>query len=69
MLINKLLNKFNLEVSSKKINIPSDILADSTFLKIYDKCRPFTMTSVERIYALYQSVEYTIVCCQRKWTV
>ena len=28
------------------------------FFKIYDACAPFTMTSIERLYGLYKSVEY-----------
>lgn len=28
------------------------------FLSVYERCKPFTMTSMERLYALYQSVEY-----------
>jgi O-methyltransferase len=33
---------------------------DPRFYDIYEKCRPFTMTSVERLYALYKSVEYIV---------
>lgn len=33
---------------------------DETFQKIYAVCRPFTMTSKERMYALYKSVEYIV---------
>lgn len=28
------------------------------FLALYEKCAPFTMTSIERMYALYKAVEY-----------
>jgi hypothetical protein len=31
---------------------------DPTFLPILQRCQPATMTSVERIYALYKAVEY-----------
>jgi O-methyltransferase len=34
--------------------------SDPRFNEIYEKCRPFTMTSVERLYALYKSVEYIV---------
>jgi O-methyltransferase len=37
-----------------------DIEEDHDFLKIYEKCRPYTMTSVERAYALYNSCKYII---------
>ena len=30
------------------------------FLDIYEDCKPFTMTSVDRMYALYKAVEYII---------
>jgi hypothetical protein len=33
---------------------------DPRFNDIYEKCRPFTMTSIERLYALYKSVEYIV---------
>src|SRR5215475_11878274 len=32
--------------------------AEPRFSEIYEKCRAYTMTSVERLYALYKSVEY-----------
>jgi hypothetical protein len=28
------------------------------FLSLYDRCAPFTMTSVERMYALYEAIRY-----------
>jgi O-methyltransferase len=37
----------------------SDIKEDE-FWDIYDKCTPFTMTSVERMYSLYKSVNYIL---------
>jgi len=33
---------------------------DPAFLPIHDLCRPATMTSVERMYALYKAVEYVL---------
>ena len=33
---------------------------DERFRRIYDKCKQYTMTSKERMYALYKSVEYII---------
>ncbi len=32
--------------------------ADSEFMRIYNHCKPFTMTSKERMYALYKAVSY-----------
>ncbi len=37
-----------------------DIKADSEFIEIFKKCQPFTMTSVERAYALYMGCKYII---------
>jgi hypothetical protein len=36
---------------------------DPEFHDLYERCRPFTMTSIERLYALYRSVEY--VCASK----
>ena len=47
----------------KIINLPKPdtvIDKDERFKKIYDRCKKFTMTSKERMYALYKSVEYII---------
>jgi O-methyltransferase len=38
--------------------LPPDIAGDAGFLALYERCRPFTMTSLERMYALYQAVRY-----------
>ncbi len=32
--------------------------AEPRFHEIYKRCRPFTMTSIERLYSLYKAVEY-----------
>ena len=40
----------------KKITIDMD----KDFFPIYEQCKPYTMTSIERMYALYQSVKYVI---------
>ena len=33
---------------------------DPDFVKIYRRCSPFTMTSIERMYALYQATRYVV---------
>ncbi len=33
---------------------------DAAFWPIYDKCRPYTMTTIERMYDLYKSVQYVV---------
>lgn len=35
-----------------------DLITDQKFIEIYNKCKPFTMTSVEKMYALYSAVNY-----------
>ncbi len=37
-----------------------DMFADTAFMAIYNQVRPFTMTTVERCYALYYAVQYTV---------
>lgn len=37
-----------------------DLEDNLEFMEIFNKCRPFTMTSMERIYALYNSCKYII---------
>jgi O-methyltransferase len=36
----------------------SDI--EDSFLEIYEKCKNYTMTSIERMYALYKATEYIV---------
>lgn len=36
----------------------SDMAADSSFVSLYSKCRPYTMTTASRMYALYKAIEY-----------
>lgn len=40
--------------------LPADIAADAGFMSLYEKVRPFTMTSPERLYTLYQSVHHVV---------
>lgn len=35
-----------------------DIEADHVFMEIYEKCKPYTMTSIERAYALFESCKF-----------
>lgn len=44
---------------TKKFN-ENNFLKDKVFAKIYEKCHMFTMTSPERMYALYSSVNHII---------
>ena len=42
-----------------KENYPD--IKNEEFWNIYELCKPYTMTSLERMYALYASVEYVLV--------
>jgi hypothetical protein len=55
-------NIINLKYINNNIihNYDPIIESDKRFKKIYEKCFNYTMTSKERMYALYKSVEYII---------
>lgn len=57
--IKKLVNLFGYTIVETSLIDPI-MNNDERFIRIYDKCRKFTMTSKERMYALYKSVEYII---------
>lgn len=61
-MINDLIGKlgYKLIPSSQSYTEIKDITQDKDFIKILNTVRPFTMTSTERIFALYQSVKYVI---------
>lgn len=56
--LNKIVSIWGYSFKKKEPAIPSDILNDQRFCALYAKCKDFTMTSVERMYSLYQSVDY-----------
>lgn len=39
---------------------PKDLEKEKSFLTIYEKCKPFTMTSAERMFSLHKAVEYVV---------
>jgi O-methyltransferase len=57
---NKFLRLFGYSLRKNAITLPFDISAEKEFLEVYDQCKPYTMTSVERVYSLYQAVKYTL---------
>lgn len=59
-MIQKLANLFGYTITHTKTSKVSLIDNDEKFLKIYDKCKKYTMTSKQRMFALYKSVEYII---------
>ncbi len=52
------LNKFGYEIRKNDGVIPD---MDPDFYPLYLQCKPYTMTKVERMYALYKAVEYVAV--------
>ena len=56
--LNKAAARFGYRLERDAPQLPPDIAADKAFMELYHTVRPFTMTSAERLYALYQSVIY-----------
>jgi O-methyltransferase len=53
----KAFNAFGFElVKTRHLN--SMVGLEASFIDLYNQCKPFTMTSIERMYALYKSIEY-----------
>lgn len=60
-LVNSLLRKFGYQfVSTNKITYEKLIDDDKVFTDIYEACKPYTMTSKLRCYALYNAVTYSV---------
>ncbi|MDJ1468594.1 TylF/MycF/NovP-related O-methyltransferase [Cytophagaceae bacterium DM2B3-1] len=62
-LLKNILHKSGLRVISHKQQIYNEIVGnelEEEFIEIYKKCRPYTLTSVERMYAAYKATEYII---------
>jgi O-methyltransferase len=58
-ILKKLAGALGYELRAKGENLAvADILKDQRFMSLYVQCRPYTMTSVERLYSLYQAVNY-----------
>lgn len=65
--MNKLIKKINgkiecIKTCFKKVDIREQYvdIQEEEFWKIYDLCKPYTMTSVDRLYSLYKSVLYVL---------
>lgn len=56
LLIQKILGLFGFKLVRPHKEIP--LSTDKELAKIYNACRKYTMTSLERVYALYQAVIY-----------
>jgi len=60
-IIKKLANLFGYTITKTKYYNPDPVVnKDEKFIRIYDKCKEYSMTSKESMYALYKSVEYVI---------
>jgi len=56
-LFNRLLEPVGLELRRLSVSL-GDVYSEREFMEIYRRCRPFTMTSIERVFALWQAVRY-----------
>lgn len=59
-LIRKAYNRFNRSTNNKYLRKFFPDMQEQEFWDIYSLCSPYTMTSVQRLYALYKSVEYVL---------
>jgi len=58
-LANRFFSLFGYRLSQKQDPLPADIQNDAEFMELYQRCKPFTMTSIERMYTLFESIKYT----------
>ena len=57
--VQKLINLFGYKIT--KLSHPDPIIdKDEKFIRIYNICKPYTLTSKEKMYALYKAVQYAI---------
>ena len=56
----KIANKVGDKLEKQNGNTSADITKNIEFMSLYEQCKPYTMTSVERLFSLYQSVNYII---------
>ena len=59
-LIDKIFARLGYISKEKAAEPPLDITMDKAFMEIYHQCKPFTMTSIERMYALYNAIQYVL---------
>tara|TARA_Y100000590_G_scaffold470726_1_gene668662 strand:- start:130187 stop:130948 length:762 start_codon:yes stop_codon:yes gene_type:complete len=55
-LVKSILGSVGLEIKKIKKPVPFDM--EESFVEIYEKCKEYSLCSVERMYSLYKSVEY-----------
>ena len=59
-LLNKAAAKFEIKLVSSVVELSPDLKSDILFMNFYEFCRPYTMTSPERLFALYQAVKNVV---------
>jgi O-methyltransferase len=59
-LLNKAAAKFEYKLVKNVVEPGPDLLTDNNFIQFYNFCKPYTMTSPERLFSLYQSVQYLV---------
>ncbi len=52
------LGKFGLRIVRTSKLVDESLDMDQEFLSTYNRCRPYSMTQMQRMYALYKAVEY-----------
>src|SRR3989338_8413819 len=57
--INNILGAFNCKIVKRK-GVFFDRAKEDEFMEIYEKCRDFTETSVEKMYSLYKATRYVV---------
>ena len=58
--INTLIKPLGYQINKKVNPIPFDLQSEKEFLYLYNQCKPFTQTTIERLFSLYQSCLYVI---------
>jgi len=58
--LNKIASAFDLRLVQNRLEPAPDLLAESQFMELYQMVKPFTMTSPERLFSLYQSIRYVV---------
>ena len=57
--IKKIFDFFGIKIIAKKqLEYPKDM--EPEFYDLYEKCKPYTMTSTERLYSVYKSIDYIV---------
>jgi hypothetical protein len=56
--LNRIAGRFSLRLEPLEKGLAPDLATDKEFMEVFSACRPYTMTSPERLYSLYQSMRY-----------